>query len=106
VLFAYAPLALFYFQAPIVDGLALLLALLSLQQYVSLEEGGARTRARVILLLSAFLSTLIKSPVYLPVLIAILWHRARRRGVRALVRGDAAALLAAAGLALLCFKAY
>jgi hypothetical protein len=104
--FAYAPLALFYFQAPIVDGLALLLALLSLQQYVSLEAGGVPTRARLVLLLSAFLSTLIKSPVYLPVLLAILWHRARRRGVRTLVRGDGAALLAAAGLALLCFKLY
>jgi hypothetical protein len=104
--FAYAPLALFYFQVPIVDGLALLLALLSLQQYVSLEMRGARPRTRVFLLLAAFLSTLIKSPVYLPVLIAILWHRARRRGVRALVRGDGAALLVATGLALLCFKVY
>jgi hypothetical protein len=105
-LFAYAPLTLFYFAAPMVDGLAVLLALVSLQQYVSAQRGGSRHGAIAIMLLSGFLSTLIKSPVYLPVLVAILWHRFRSQGVRACARRDTAALIATAALGVLCFKTY
>jgi hypothetical protein len=105
-LFAYAPLDLFYFQAPMVDGLAVLLALVSLQQYVAAQQEGGRPRALVVMLLAGFLSTLIKSPVYLPVFLAILWHRLRRDGLRGLARPETVALVAAAGLGVLCFKAY
>jgi hypothetical protein len=106
VFFVYAPLVLFYFQAPLVDCLALVLALVSLQQYAKVTAGPATTRGRALMLLAAFLSTLVKSPVYLPVLIGILWHGARRRGVRAFVHGDALAVLVASGLGLVGFKLF
>jgi hypothetical protein len=105
LLFAYAPLNLFYFQAPMVDGLALLLALVSLQQYVGVKEKRGPWAAAS-MLLSGFLSTLIKSPVYLPVFLAMLWHRARSQGLRALARADTIALVAVTGLGVLCFKVY
>jgi hypothetical protein len=106
ILFAWAPLLVFCFHAPMVDDLALLLALLSLERYAHLERKGGGLGARATMLASGFLSTLIKSPVYLPVLVAVLWHRARTRGPRALLRGDSAALLATSALGVLCFKVY
>jgi hypothetical protein len=105
-LFACSPLTLFYYQAPMVDGLAVVLSLLSLWGYVATTRGGGGTGAVAALLAGAFLSTLIKSPVYLPVFLAILWHRARSQGVRSLARPDTVALVVTAGLAVLCFKAW
>jgi hypothetical protein len=106
LLFAYTPLNLFYFQAPMIDGLALLLALVSLQQYVDTRREKRRPWAAAAMLLSGFLSTLIKSPVYLPVFLAILWHQARSQGRRALARAETLALVAVTGLGVLCFKVY
>ena len=104
--FAYAPLDLFYFQAPMVDGLAVLLALVSLAAYVRAPEARVRSGSGAALLLSAFLSTLIKSPVYLPVFVAIEWHRARTRGLRALTGFESVALALVAALGVLLFKLY
>ena len=105
-LFAWSPLVLFYFQAPMVDDLAVLLSLVSLWGYVAMALQGGGPGALAALLLGAFLSTLIKSPVYLPVFLAILWHRSRSQGVRSLLRPDTVALTLTAGLAVVCFKAW
>jgi len=106
LLFACAPLNLFYFQAPMVDDLAVLLALVSLQQHVAAVRDRGNPLARWSVLLFGFLSTLIKSPVYLPVFVALLWHRARTRGLRALARADAIAYAGVTALGVVCFKVY
>ena len=105
-LFAWSPLVLFYFQAPMVDDLAVLLSLVSLYGYVAMTHRDGGPGALAALLVGAFLSTLIKSPVYLPVFLAILWHRSRSQGVRSLLRADTVALTLTAGLAVVCFKAW
>ena len=105
--FAYAPLTLFYFQAPMVDGPALFLSYLSLYAFVRWDLGHRHARAWLALsILSGLLSTLIKNPVYLPALLALLWFRLRRRGWRSLWRPGVAALVLSVGAAVILFKAY
>ena len=50
------------------------------------------------------LATLVKNPVYLPTLLAILWVRFRARGFRGLLGLDLALLVAALGASVLWFK--
>lgn len=108
VFFACAPLNLFYFQAPMADPLAVTLALVSLWAYVrwaSVPEGGAKGSA-ALMIGAGVLSALVKNPVYLPVLLAILWHRLRRHGWRSLVSPMVVALWGLCGLAVVAFKLY
>ncbi len=80
-LFCFSPMNLFYYQTPFVDPLAIGLALLSLYAFIRLEavEGSRRLLWLAILLVGSVLSTLIKSPIYLPVFVALvvdsLWRR-------------------------------
>jgi hypothetical protein len=107
--FAYAPLDLFYFQVPLPDPLALLLALCSLLAYLSWDEaqpGRARTRAFAAWIASALLSALIKNPLYLPYAVAIVWHRWRRRGLRTLMAPAFLAFVVALAAVVVGFKLY
>ena len=80
-LFCFSPMNLFYYQTPIVDPLAIGLSLLSLYAFLRLEatDGPRRLLLLALLLAAAVLSTLIKSPIYLPVFVAVvvdaLWRR-------------------------------
>jgi len=80
-LFCFSPMNLFYYQSPFVDPLAIGLSLLSLHAFIRLEptEGSRRFLLLAILLAASILSTLIKSPIYLPVFVAVvvdaIWRR-------------------------------
>jgi len=80
-LFCFSPMNLFYSQTPLVDPLAVAFSLLSLYAFLRLEgEHGLDRALPLALLLSAgALSTLIKSPVYLPVFVAVMAHAFWRR---------------------------
>jgi hypothetical protein len=80
--FVYAPLTVVYGHAPFVDPLAVTLSLVSLAGFSSWEAGEESGFA--VMLAAGVLSTVIKSPVYLPVFVAILWRRFRRGGPAAL----------------------
>jgi hypothetical protein len=105
VLFAWAPLVVFFFSAPIVDGLAVTLGLASVLGYAR-WAGTGRPADFMLMLAAGVLSALVKNPVYLPFLVAIAWHRARARGLRALAAPGFLALLGAVGLAVLGFKLF
>jgi hypothetical protein len=81
---------LFYYASPMVDPLAVALSLLSLYAWLRLEGGEGSRRALwfSLLLSSGILSAAIKSPVYLPVFLAVLaqaaagpFRRARAAGI-------------------------
>jgi hypothetical protein len=80
-LFCFSPMNLFYYQSPFVDPLAIGLSLLSLYAFIKLETAGGPGRLPLLamLLAASVLSTLIKSPIYLPVFVAVvvtaLWRR-------------------------------
>jgi hypothetical protein len=103
VLFAYAPLNLFFLSAPLPDGLALLAAAVSLWGFVRWEDE-RRLEAWAVMVSAGLLSSLIKNPIYLPVLLAILWRRFRARGGRGLLEPDVVLLVAGVGAAVLWFK--
>ena len=106
-LFLAAPLNLFYFSNPMVDGLAVLLSFLSLYAFVCWEEaatGGAGFWA--LMVGAGLLSTLIKNPVFLPVCLAMASHVVWRRGWRSLMRPGLILFWAAIAAAVLVFKLY
>jgi hypothetical protein len=72
-LFCFSPMNLFYYQSPFVDPLAIGLSLLSLYAFIGLEatDGPRRFLSLAMLLAASLLSTLIKSPIYLPVFVAV-----------------------------------
>ncbi len=80
-LFCFSPMNLFYYQSPFVDPLAISLSLLSLYAYIALEatDGARRLLWLAILLAASVLSTLIKSPIYLPVFVAVVVDAVWRR---------------------------
>jgi 4-amino-4-deoxy-L-arabinose transferase-like glycosyltransferase len=81
---------LFYYQCPMVDCLAVFLALVSLYGYVRWDSAEPRHPLGffLLLLLAGALATLIKNPVYLPFFIAILAHAAVRHRLRLARRWD------------------
>jgi hypothetical protein len=103
VLFACAPINVFYLSSPMVDGLALLAAAASLLGWLKWEDAGS-PGWYAMSLAAGVLATLVKNPVYLPTLLAILWVRFRKRGVRGLLGSDLVLLVAALGAAVLWFK--
>jgi hypothetical protein len=70
--FAWSPLNLYYFRAPLADTLAIAAAITSLAAFVSWERTGAEL-AFALAAAAGFLATLVKCPVYLPFFLAILW---------------------------------
>jgi hypothetical protein len=80
-LFCFSPMTLFYSQAPFVDPLAISLSLLSLFAFLGLNgtRGVHRALQFTLLVTAGTLSTLIKSPVYLPVFVAVVAHTFWRR---------------------------
>jgi hypothetical protein len=104
-LFAWAPMNLFYYASPMVDPLAVGLSLLSL--FACLRLAGAEGSRRVLwfslLLTSGMLSAAIKSPVYLPVFLAVLAHAAAGR-FRRLRPAEILAYVAAIGATVYGFK--
>jgi hypothetical protein len=106
-LFLAAPLNLFYFSNPMVDGLAVLLSFISLYAFVCWEEattGGLGFWA--LMVVAGVLSTLIKNPVFLPVCLAMASHLVVRRGWRSLLRPGFVCFGAAIVAAILVFKLY
>ena len=103
LLFAYAPINVFYLSSPMVDGLALLAAAVSLLGWMKWEDAG-QPAWYAMSLSAGVLATLVKNPVYLPTLLAILWVRFRARGFRGLLGLDLALLVAALGASVLWFK--
>jgi len=103
--FAAAPMVVFYFSAPIVDGLALLGAGVSLWAFTEWEGGGGLPWYEL-MIGGGVLSTLVKSPVFLGTLVAILFARLRRAGARSLFRLDLAVFVAAIAATLVWFKLY
>lgn len=104
VLASYAPLSLFYFQTPLVDGLALTLSVLSIYGYVVWERRG--WPAFVLMIAAGVLATLVKNPVYFPFFCAVTWHRLHRRGPVSLPAGRFAAYVLAVAGAVVLFKLY
>lgn len=102
---AWAPLDLFYFQVPLPDGLALLLALLSVLAWLKLERAGQAGPWLLTLLACALLATLIKNPLYLPFALGLACDRLARRGPRGLWR-EALLLGLALLVAVVGFKLY
>jgi hypothetical protein len=105
--FLAAPLNLFYFSNPMVDGLAVLLSFVSLYAFVCWEEattGGLGFWA--LMVVAGVLSTLIKNPVFLPVCLAMASHLVVRRGWRSLLRPGFVCFGAAIVAAILLFKLY
>jgi hypothetical protein len=103
LLFASAPINVFYLSSPMVDGLALLAAAVSLWGWVKWEDAG-QPGIYAMSLSAGVLATLVKNPVYLPTLLAILWLRFRARGFRGLLGPDLVLLVAALGASVLWFK--
>ncbi|HXB55492.1 MAG TPA: hypothetical protein VN461_11950 [Vicinamibacteria bacterium] len=106
-LFLAAPLNLFYFSNPMVDGLAVLLSFLSLLAFVGWEEtatGGVGLW--VLMVVAGVLSTLVKNPVFLPVCLAMASQVVVRRGWRSLLRPGLISFGAAIVAAILIFKLY
>jgi len=102
---AYAPLNVFYLSAPMVDGLAVLAASASLWGFVKWEDEH-RALWYVVMVSTGVLSALVKNPVYLPTLLAILWCRFRARGIRGLMEADVVVLVAAVGASVVWFKLF
>jgi hypothetical protein len=102
--FVSAPLNLFYFQAPLVDGLAVFLSVVSLWAYLLWEEG--RPHGYPLLLVSGALCTFVKNPVYLPVPVAIAFCAWSRAGWRGLLRRPLLVYFAVLGGAVVLFKVY
>ena len=106
-LFLAAPLNLFYFSNPMVDGLAVLLSFLSLYAFVCWEEAATGGVGYWALMVAAgVLSTLIKNPVFLPVCLAMASHVVVRRGWRSLLRPGLISFGAVIVAAVLVFKLY
>jgi hypothetical protein len=105
--FLAAPLNLFYFSNPMVDGLAVLLSFLSLYAFVCWEEAATGGLAFwALMVVAGVLSTLIKNPVFLPVCLAMASHLVVRRGWRSLLRPGFVLFGAAIMAAILVFKLY
>jgi hypothetical protein len=86
-LFLVAPLGLFFYSNPMVDGLAVLLSFLCLHAFVRWEE--ERSDLGVfwgLMAVTGVLSTLVKNPVFLPVCVAVACQLVWRRGWRSLLR--------------------
>jgi len=101
---ATAPLNLFYFQAPLVDGLAIFLSLLSLAAFVRWEQG--QGWAFAVLLVSGALCSFVKNPVYLPVPVTIAYCTFARGGWRALLRRPLLLYFGLLVAAVVAFKVY
>ncbi len=102
---AWAPLDLFYFQVPLPDGLALLLALLSVLAWLKLERTD-RPAWLALLLACALLAALIKNPLYLPFALGLACDRLVRRGPRGLWTREVLLLGLALLVAVVGFKLY
>lgn len=77
--FALAPLNLFYVGTPLPDTLAVSASLGSLLAFVSWDQGGS-TFSFLAFVLLGVVSTIVKSPIYLPVAIAVLVYKLGTKG--------------------------
>ena len=102
---AASPLVLFYSTSPIPDGLALLFSALSLWAFVRWDAAGGAA-SYLALAGAGALAALVKSPVYLPVFLAVLWVRFRRHGLRGLVDPAVVAYVAFVGATVVWFKLF
>lgn len=82
VLLAMAPIQLFYGAAVLPDGMCVLLSLVALLAYVRVGYADGK-RPPWLACAAGFTATLIKSPVMVPVVVAVSWIELRRRGEKA-----------------------
>ncbi len=88
IFYCLAPIQVFYSSAPVSDSLACLLALLAILAFERLAVVGPAKVWYLLLLSSAFASTLIKMPVFLPAAVLISIRGLQRYGLRVLRRAE------------------
>lgn len=88
-LFAFSPLVLYYYRSVHPDPMAIFFSFLSLYYYLKYEKKSGNNKFNYfIIIISGVIATLIKSPIYLLIILAIFFYRLQIQNLRSIFKKD------------------